>query len=66
MFQHQGPSRSNHQNRLIAGYLALIGGFVNSAGALLIGSFTSRHRQRRSPANDIAAVDFTQRPPRRR
>ena len=41
MFQHQGPSRSERHNRLLAGYLAFVGGFVNSAGYVLIGSFTS-------------------------
>lgn len=59
MFQHQGPSRSNHQNRLIAGFLALIGGFVNSAGFLLIGSFTSHVTGNVGRvANDLAARDF--------
>lgn len=59
MFQHQGPSRSNHQNRLVAGYLALIGGFVNSAGFLLIGSFTSHVTGNVGRvANDLAAMDF--------
>jgi uncharacterized membrane protein YoaK (UPF0700 family) len=41
MFQHQGPSRSDRQNRVLAGYLAFVGGFVNSTGFVLIGSFTS-------------------------
>ncbi|MDB5216472.1 MAG: putative transrane protein [Myxococcaceae bacterium] len=41
MFQHQGPGRSERQNRILAGYLAFVGGFVNSAGFVLIGSFTS-------------------------
>jgi uncharacterized membrane protein YoaK (UPF0700 family) len=41
MFQHQGPSRSETHNRVVAGYLAFVGGFVNSAGFVLIGSFTS-------------------------
>jgi uncharacterized membrane protein YoaK (UPF0700 family) len=41
MFRHQGPGRSERQNRLLAGYLAFFGGFVNSAGFVLIGSFTS-------------------------
>ena len=59
MFQHRGPSRSNHQNRLVAGYLALIGGFVNSAGFLLIGSFTSHVTGNVGRvANDLAAMDF--------
>ena len=56
MFQHQGPSRSSQQNRLLAGYLALIGGFVNSAGFLLIGSFTSHVTGNVGRvANDLAA-----------
>ncbi len=41
MFRHQGPSRSARHNRVLAGYLAFVGGFVNSAGYVLIGSFTS-------------------------
>jgi uncharacterized membrane protein YoaK (UPF0700 family) len=41
MFQHHGPSRSERHNRVLAGYLAFVGGFVNSAGFVLIGSFTS-------------------------
>ena len=41
MFQHQGPARSDRLNRLLAGYLAFVGGFVNSVGFVLIGSFTS-------------------------
>jgi len=41
MFHHQGLTRSDRENRIVAGYLAFIGGFVNSAGYLLIGSFTS-------------------------
>lgn len=41
MFQHQGPSRSDQHNRVLAGYLAYVGGFVNSAGFVLVGSFTS-------------------------
>jgi uncharacterized membrane protein YoaK (UPF0700 family) len=41
MFQHQGPSRSDRQNRVLAGYLAFVGGFVNSTGFVLIGTFTS-------------------------
>ncbi len=41
MFEHYGPGRSDRQNRILAGYLAFVGGFVNSAGFVLIGSFTS-------------------------
>lgn len=41
MFRHQGSARSDQQNRLLAGYLAFVGGFVNSTGYVLIGTFTS-------------------------
>jgi len=41
MFSHEGSARSSRQNRALAGYLAFIGGFVNSAGFVLIGTFTS-------------------------
>jgi len=41
MFRHEGADRSHHHNQLLAGYLAMIAGFVNSAGFILIGSFTS-------------------------
>ena len=41
MFRHQGARRSDRDNRILAGYLAFFGGFVNSAGFILIGSFTS-------------------------
>jgi uncharacterized membrane protein YoaK (UPF0700 family) len=41
MFSHEGSSRSNRQNRILAGYLAFVGGFVNSCGFVLIGTFTS-------------------------
>ena len=41
MFRHQGARRSDRDNRILAGYLAFFGGFVNSAGFILIGLFTS-------------------------
>src|SRR3954462_1015003 len=41
MFRHTGPSRSAKLNSILAGYLALIAGFVNSSGFLLLGTFTS-------------------------
>jgi uncharacterized membrane protein YoaK (UPF0700 family) len=41
MFSHEGSSRSDSQNRWLAGYLASVGGFSNSAGFVLIGTFTS-------------------------
>lgn len=41
MFSHEGSDRSDRENRLLAGYLAVIAGFTNSSGFLLIGTFTS-------------------------
>jgi len=41
MFQHEGPERTASQNRILASYLACIGGFVNSVGFVLVGNFTS-------------------------
>jgi uncharacterized membrane protein YoaK (UPF0700 family) len=41
VFRHEGADRTHRHNQLLAGYLALIAGFVNSAGFILIGSFTS-------------------------
>jgi uncharacterized membrane protein YoaK (UPF0700 family) len=41
MFSREGNQRSDGQNRRVAGYLAFVGGFVNSAGFVLIGTFTS-------------------------
>src|ERR1700760_4073020 len=41
MFRHQGSARTERQNRLVAGYLAFLGGYVNTAGFVLIGTFTS-------------------------
>ena len=41
MFRNEGPDRSLAQNCIVAGYLALVGGFVNCASFVLIGTFTS-------------------------
>lgn len=41
MFHHEGSERSDVLNRRVAGYLAFIGGFVNSTGFVLLGAFTS-------------------------
>ncbi len=41
MFRHQGPARSEAHNRILAAYLAFVGGFVNSSGFVLVGTFTS-------------------------
>jgi len=41
MFSREGSARSDRQNRQLAGYLAFVGGYVNSSGFVLIGTFTS-------------------------
>jgi len=41
MFHVEGEHRSDRHNQLLAGYLAFVAGFVNSAGFILLGSFTS-------------------------
>lgn len=41
MFHHEGSERTDRQNRILAGYLALVAGFVNAAGFILVGTFTS-------------------------
>ena len=41
MFTHEGPGRPDRLNQKLAGYLAFVGGYVNSAGFILIGTFTS-------------------------
>ena len=41
MFSREGSARSDAQNRWLAGYLAFVGGFVNSSGFVLIGTFSS-------------------------
>lgn len=41
MFRHEGPSHDPRKSAILAGYLALVAGFVNSGGFVLIHSFTS-------------------------
>jgi len=41
LFSSEGSARSDSQNRWLAGYLAFVGGFVNSSGFVLIGVFSS-------------------------
>jgi uncharacterized membrane protein YoaK (UPF0700 family) len=41
LFSHEGPTRSVRKNGALAGYLAFVAGFVNSAGFVLVGYFTS-------------------------
>lgn len=56
MFRHEGPSRSARHNGILAGYLALIAGFVNSSGFVLLGTFTSHVTGSVGRlANDLAA-----------
>jgi uncharacterized membrane protein YoaK (UPF0700 family) len=60
LFKHQGPSRSSRQNGVLAAYLALVGGFVNSAGFVLIGSFTSHITGNVGRlANDVASLEWS-------
>ena len=56
MFSHEGPSRSATNNGILAGYLALVAGFVNSSGFVLLGTFTSHVTGSVGRlANDVAA-----------
>jgi len=41
LFSREGSARSDSQNRWLAGYLAFVGGFVNSSGFVLVGAFSS-------------------------
>lgn len=41
MLRTEGPERTHRHNQLLAAYLALVAGIVNSAGFVLIGSFCS-------------------------
>lgn len=59
MFRDQGADRSDRQNRRVASYLAFVGGFVNSAGFVVIGTFTSHTTGNVGRfANDVAALQF--------
>lgn len=63
MFRHEGDQRPPHHNQILAGYLASIAGFVNSAGFILIGSFTSHvtgnvGRLANDLATDTSAAPF--------
>lgn len=58
MFRHEGAQRTDRHNQLVAGYLAAIAGIVNSAGFILIGSFTSHVTGNVGRfANDLALRD---------
>ena len=41
MFTHEGPARTVKSNAILASYLALVAGFANAAGLILLGTFTS-------------------------
>lgn len=59
MFRQLGTERSDRQNRFLAGYLAFVGGFVNSVGFVLVGSFTSHVTGNIGrAANDLAGTQF--------
>ncbi len=59
MFSHEGPSRSARHNGILAGYLALVAGFVNSSGFVLLGTFTSHVTGSVGRlANDVAASQW--------
>ncbi len=59
MFRAQGPDRSDRLNRQLAGYLALVGGYVNSVGFVLIGTFTSHATGNVGRfANDVATAQL--------
>ena len=59
MFRHTGPSRSAKLNGILAAYLALTAGFVNSSGFVLLGTFTSHVTGSVGRlANDLAAREW--------
>ncbi len=58
MFHHENPHRTDVQNRVLAGWLAAVAGFVNSAGFVFIGSFSSHVTGNVGRfANDLALRD---------
>lgn len=60
MFSLEGSARTDRQNRLLAGYLAFVGGYVNSSGFVLVGTFTSHVTGNVGRlANDVASGDFS-------
>ncbi|NOU29095.1 MAG: DUF1275 domain-containing protein [Polyangiaceae bacterium] len=60
MFRTEGSDHTDRENRILAGYLATIGGYVNSAGFVLIGSFTSHVTGNVGRfANDLASEQWT-------
>jgi uncharacterized membrane protein YoaK (UPF0700 family) len=56
----RSPAPTEASSRLLAGFLACIAGFVNSAGFVLIGAFTSHVTGNVGRfANDVAAADVS-------
>lgn len=59
MFRSEGAERSDRLNRRVAGYLALVGGYVNACGVVLLGLFTAHVTGNVGRAAlDAAAGDF--------
>lgn len=59
MFSLEGPARRPGQNRLLAAWLSIIAGYVNSAGFLIVGSFTSHVTGNAGRlANDVVQRDL--------
>ncbi|HEX4353346.1 MAG TPA: YoaK family protein [Polyangiales bacterium] len=59
MFRHQGLERTPAQNGVLALYLAFVGGYVNSAGFALLGTFTSHVTGNVGRfANDLVRAQF--------
>jgi uncharacterized membrane protein YoaK (UPF0700 family) len=59
VFTLEGPARRASQNRVLAAWLSIIAGYVNSAGFLIVGSFTSHVTGNAGRvANDVVQRDF--------
>lgn len=59
VFRHQGPGRTDRQNGILAAQLAVVAGYVNSAGFVLIGTFTSHVTGNVGRvANDLASLEL--------
>ena len=60
MFRREGLARSDRLNRRVAGCLALIGGYVNATGVVLLGVFSSHMTGNVSrAATDLASGNLT-------
>lgn len=55
MFRHEGATREGRHDRRLAGYLATVAGFVNAAGFVLAGNYTSHASGNVSRAADDLA-----------